>query len=256
MNAVYHRSITEGSSYLTETQDRVMTKLLAALSVVAWLAVGTSSRAEIVLSLESGLTFAEGTGIREVDILARSTAPANDRLFALAADLKVTNAVFSFISSTEFIADNYDPDPLSPTFRQWFSSGPRYTRLFNEANYIGFGNINKDGGSYLISDSMLVGSVFVPDPTTARLSLEFNEAQLFPQSNTPVGKLRVDITNLAPGQYPIDFTFLFAEGMSMAEIPSSSSSGFFTISAVPEPTSLALFVLASVFVGLRRPSRF
>jgi hypothetical protein len=201
------------------------------------------------------LTFVEGMGIREIDILARSTAPGSERLLALVADLKVTNAVFSFVSSTDFIADNYDPDPLSPTFGQWFSSGPRYTRLFNESDYIGFGNIDKDGGSSLMSDSILVGSVFVPDPTTARLNLEFNEPQLFPDVDTPLGKLRVDITNLAPGQYPIDFTFAFADGTNMAEIPSRTNNGFFTISVIPEPTSLALLVGSTLVVCLRRPRR-
>jgi hypothetical protein len=232
-----------------------MNSRIAAIIVVAWLAIAPTLRAEIVLSVEPGLVFAAGSGIREINLLARSTSPATDRLLALAADLKVTDAVFSFVPTNEFIADNYDPDPLSPTFRQWFSSGPRYTRLFNESDYIGFGNINKDGGSSLVSDSILVGSVFVPDPTTARLSLEFDNAQLFPETDARLGKLRVDITNLAPGQYPIDFTFIFADGTMMNEIPSRSSNGFFTIAAIPEPTSIALLGGTLLITSIHRSAR-
>jgi hypothetical protein len=212
------------------------------VAILLFLSIPSHGRAAIVLSIEQGVSFEQGSGIREVNVLARSTDPTADRLYALSIDLTVKDAVFSFVSQEEFNADNYDPDPLSPTFGQWFTSGPRYTKLFNESDYVGFGNLNKQGGSYLQFNTKIEGGVPVPDPSTAALSLEFESPQTFPDSDTPLAKLRLDITNLVPGEYPIGFAFVFADGTLMAEIPSRSSDGFFTILAVPEPNTLSLVV--------------
>lgn len=196
--------------------------------------------ADIFLSLDSAsATFVQGSGIRDVRILGRSNAV--DQLIGLTADFKGNGgAIFNFVSATQFNQDNIDQDPMSPTFGLLVTSGPFYTKFFSESGFVGFNNINRAGGS-----SIAIG---VGDNTVASMSLEYNNPQTFPAVATPLGKLRVDITGLAPGNYPINFTDAVANGAA-SQIPSPSTNGFFTITAIPEPTSFAL-VVGAMLVGI------
>lgn len=234
-----------------------MKKLFAALTLSLWFVANhTGAHAAIQLSFDPNATFTQGSGIREVSFLARSTNPIDDQLFSITVDFQVTGATFSLVSDTDFVADNYDPNPMSPTFGRWFSSGLGYTKLFNEADYIGFENLNKEGGSFLRTKTILVAQNLVSDPTAAALSLEFNDPRDFPDVATRLGKLRIDISGLATGQYPIDFTRIQAYGVSTTIVPSSSMNGFFTITAIPEPTSFTM-VLGVLLLGIiSRQSRF
>jgi len=216
-----------------------MKKLFALLVLtVGSVAIQSSLYADIFLSIAStDASFQEGSGIREVKILGRSNAA--DRLIGLTADLKGSGGTrFSFVSATQFNEDNIDKDPLSPTFDQVITSGPFYTKYFSENGFVGFNNINRGGGS---SIAILAG-----DNTVANMSLEYNNAQLFPATDTPIGKLRIDITGLALGSYSIAFTDIVANNAT-TQVPSPlpTSAGFFTI-VVPEPTSFALVVGAMV----------
>ncbi len=213
-----------------------MKKFVAAVAFsLACFASQAALYADIILSLNNPV-LQQGSGIREVLILGRSDA--TDQLIGLTADFKGTGgAIFSFVSSTQFNQDNIDQDPMSPTFGLLVTSGPYYTKYFSESGFVAFNNINRAGGSSIAIDNS--------DNTIAYMSLEYNNNQLFPATATPIGKLRVDITGLGPGTYPINFTDVFANG-PVGPVNASSTNGSFSI--IPEPTSFAL-VVGTMIVG-------
>lgn len=220
-----------------------MKKLFALLVLsITCIASPCAVYADIFLSIAStDAVFEEGSGIREVKILGRSNAA--DSLIGLTADLKASQgARFSFVSAVQFNQDNIDQDPLSPTFGLLVTSGPSYTKYFSELGFVGFNNLNRGGGS-----SIAIGA---GDNTVANMSLEYNNPQLYPATDTPIGKLRVDITGLVPGAYQIAFTDILASGpTAQVNSPLPTATGFFTVvSAVPEPTSFAL-VVGTMLVG-------
>ncbi len=176
-------------------------------------------------------SFVEGSGVQEVIIRARSNS--NDFVGGLTLDFALPDGgTFSFVSQQDFVNDNIDPNTQTTV-----TSGPFYTRRFNEADYIGFGVIDKSG-SYLVIDP-------APNATLGSLSLDFGNSNiLFPNSFQPLGKLRIDVTGLAIGPYTIQV--LDGTAFGTGPIAVNSTNGTFNITAIPEPSTLALLLTSGV----------
>ena len=98
-----------------------------------------------------------------------------------------------------------------------------------------------------------IGSTGVLEPTDARIayvSLDFTAAQLFPTGSPGVfGTFSFDVNGLGPGFYGILLS------AAESEIPVVTTNGGFTISAIPEPTSLLITSLGLAGVFCRRRVR-
>jgi hypothetical protein len=104
------------------------------------------------------------------------------------------------------------------------------------AGFFGAGNLT--GGSGFVTASPFTSSV---------LNLEFTTSQLFPSSDVKIATLSIDKTGLGEGTYSIVASGLFTEAAV-----NTSFNGSFTITAVPEPTTLAFLGFAcSGVVGSR-----
>ncbi len=105
---------------------------LALLCIVVGSALCQDGNAEVIVDIQPA-TFVEGSGLQ--DLVVRIRSDAADVLTGISLEVGLTNGgVFSLISRSQFESDNVDPNTL-----QTVSSGPNYTRLFNESNYFGFG---------------------------------------------------------------------------------------------------------------------
>ena len=111
---------------------------------------------------------------------------------------------------------------------------------FGLTGMIGNGNINAAGSSFLRDPG---------NSSLANLSIEFNTSQLFPAGDQLFATLAIDTTGLAGGTYNINITNADLDGN-----PGTFSGGTFTITAVPEPTSIltAGFGLVGLWYGRRR----
>jgi hypothetical protein len=112
---------------------------------------------------------------------------------------------------------------------------PATAGVFGQPGMVGSGNIQDPPASQFVS----AGN------NSATLSLDFTNAQLFPATNTLLGRMFIDTTGLAQGTYSIQVTS-FA-----TQVASSSTNGSFTITTVPEPGSLCLVGMASLWVWRR-----
>ncbi len=102
------------------------------------------------------------------------------------------------------------------------------------AGFFGAGNITAAGSSFVRSNA-----------TTSVLSIEFTASQLFPAADARIATLSIDTTGLAAGTYGISTTGFFTE----AFVNTAPGGTFSIVSAVPEPTSIALLgvVIGGVF---------
>lgn len=107
---------------------------------------------------------------------------------------------------------------------------------FGQAGMVGVGNIQDPPASQFIS----AGN------NSATLSLDFTNVQPFPATDTLIGRMFIDTTGVAEGTHNIQVTS-FA-----TQVASSSVNGSFTITAVPEPSSLCLMGIASLWALRRR----
>ncbi len=107
---------------------------------------------------------------------------------------------------------------------------------FGQPGMVGAGNIQAPPASQFVS----AGN------NSATLSLDFTNPQLFPAANTLLGRMFIDTTGVAIGTYSIQVTS-FA-----TQVASSSTNGSFTITAVPEPGSLCLVGIASLWALHKR----
>ncbi len=94
-------------------------------------------------------------------------------------------------------------------------------------------------------------SLFVGNGTDiSTLSLDFTNAQLFPDVDTVIARMFIDTTGLAVGVYDINVLGVASQAGG------SGVNGTFTISAVPEPSTFALVGLTAFsLVGIRRRNR-
>lgn len=112
---------------------------------------------------------------------------------------------------------------------------PTTAGVFGQAGMVGAGNIQDPPASQFVS----AGN------NSATLSLDFTNAQLFPATDTLLGRMFINTNGVATGTYNIQVTSFSTQASS------NSVNGSFTISTVPEPGSLCLVGLASLW-ALRR----
>jgi hypothetical protein len=101
------------------------------------------------------------------------------------------------------------------------------------------------------SDSIDPSSDFlIGDPSAAFLSIIFDPAVGFPDTAGVIARLNFDVNGLAPGNYEIKLSNVFAQdgATSLVVIPNN---GGFTI-AVPEPNSVVMLLLAGLVAFGRR----
>jgi hypothetical protein len=202
-------------------------RFVAFFAIVLLLLGNDFAAADVIIDLEPATYVAE-SGIQEMVIRARTNA--NDSVLGISVNFALpSGGQFAFVTQTEFENDNFDPVTM-----QTVTSGPNYTRYFNEVGYIGFGNIDKSG-SFLQIDP-------APDSTLGYLALEFNSLEALSNSFTPLGKLRINVNGLSVNSYAVNITDAFA--VSSGNLPVSFSNGSFNIVAVPEPASLAFLGIA------------
>lgn len=107
---------------------------------------------------------------------------------------------------------------------------------FGQPGMVGFGNIQDPPASQFVS----AGN------NSATLSLDFTNAQPIPAADTLIARMFIDTTGVAIGTYAIQVTSL------STQVGGSSVNGSFTISPVPEPSSLSLLGIAGLFALRRR----
>lgn len=147
-----------------------------------------------------------GAGPISIDVFARSTA-GNESALAFVTD-------FQLATQGKFGA------PVG---------------TFGLAGFLGAGNINGANSSLGLDPADATNR-------TANFSLDFTANQLFGAADQRIATLNIDTTGVAAGTYAIN-GIGFDTGSGGAH---TVFNGSFTISAVPEPTSIALL---SVVVG-------
>jgi len=182
---------------------------------IAFTSLVGSAQGAIVLSMESGI-FSSESGVRSLRISARTDA--NDVLTAFVTDVTLQAGNFA--------------DPVG---------------TFMQAGQIGAGSTG-------------VSSFTRSSATEASLSLDFNMLsnppnfdQPFPATNGELATIVFDINGLQPGTYSINFSNSFAIDAQANFIDVFENSGSFTVTAVPEPSSMLLLgVTGGAFLLYRR----
>jgi len=183
---------------------RVVSSLLSL--ALCWAVFTSSAGAAIIFTFGAPQTFVTDSGIRSINVFANSTLAAGESTgITIGADFVLGGgAIFN---------------------------GPN-AGTFGGATFLGTGNIIGGGASGFIRGepgNLNVGS----------LSIVFvNPQNIFPDQ-TPLATLLVDTTGLAAGNYTINTTLGFTQFGGIANAASS-----FNITAIPEPTSMALIGLA------------
>ncbi len=195
----------------------MLRKLFLLVATAATLAASglQSLQAAVVMSIEPSISFEEGSGNRPVNLLVRTTAA--ESVIAITADFTIGNGA-------------------------GFSNPPG---VFGSPGFVGAGNL---AGSTLFVRG--AGN----NPLVANLSLDFSADQPLPGADSPIATFNIDITGLAPGFYPINFTGTTADS-SVLPLQSSGVNGGFTIlAAIPEPTSMLLLgvSISSLAIARRR----
>jgi hypothetical protein len=157
-------------------------------------------------------TFAQNSGVQTVNVVFRST--------------NTTDTLFSFSTDFSLEAGIFDTTPGT----------------FGNPGDYGEGNIDE-------------ASEFLRDPEdlqSAVLTLEFNSAETMPIADATIARLAIDTTGVGPGTYAINIFNPFTQDGDGVDIPSTAVGGSFTISAVPEPTSLAVLSIGCIGSVLTR----
>jgi len=167
---------------------------------LCWAVFTSSANATVILSFGNPETFVSGSGIRSINVFANSTLGAGESAISIGAD-------FVLGGGAVFNAPN--------------------AGTFGGAGFLGAGNIQP-------------ASSFGRDPAqaffnTGYLNMIFVSNQNVPSAQTPLATLLVNTNGLAVGNYSITSTNGF---FGLGNIADTSSS--FNITAVPEPTSIAL----------------
>jgi len=175
--------------------------------IVACGMVVSTANAAVVITFGPVPTFVTNTGIRSIDVFANSTLPGGQVGAVLGADFVLGNgAIFDSPNAGSF-------------------GGP---------GFIGNGNINPVASSFERDPNPVFSNV-------GYLNITFqNFAQTVTDTPTPLATLLVDTTGLAAGSYSVNVINGFFGAANIADVSSS-----FNVTAVPEPSSLALLGLAS-----------
>ncbi|MCY2977367.1 MAG: PEP-CTERM sorting domain-containing protein [Planctomycetota bacterium] len=185
------------------------------LGLLLGLAVICSNANAEIIMTIGSGTISSGAGPISIDVFARSTAG--------------TESAFAFIADFRLATQGK------------FSNPPG---TFGGLGFLGAGNINGPSSSFTIDAA---------DSTnrTANLSLDFVSSQLFGSTDQRIATLSIDTTGVGAGTYNI-LGLNFDTGSGGAH---RVNNGSFTVSAVPEPTSIALLSVVAVGVLGRKVLR-
>ena len=195
---------------------RIVSSLLSL--ALCWAVFTSSAGAAIIFTFGAPQTFVTDSGIRSINVFANSTLAAGESTgITIGADFVLGGgAIFN---------------------------GPN-AGTFGGASFLGAGNII--GG---------ITSTFNRDDSAGNLNvgnlnIVFVNSQNVFSGQTPLATLLVDTTGLAAGNYTINTTFGFTQFGGIANAASS-----FNVTAIPEPTSMALIGVAIGGVFGRRVLR-
>jgi hypothetical protein len=206
-----------------------------ALASLPLLAIRSGEAAIIVSLSPASSTFVANSGIQSFTLVARSTDPTNpsDQVVGFGADATLTGLIFT--SPPGASADNTFGDP-----------GPF---LFTgQVDTIGSSFIRNSLPNQNIASLSLVFPGVPDDPMDPTIFGTFNQA------DTRVARFDIDTTGLSTGVYPLSVRVEYVASDSKTSTILPIINGNITITAIPEPTSLALAV-GCLAVGLLRRRR-
>ena len=184
-------------------------------SLAVCLAVFTSSAsAAVIFTFGAPQTFNTDSGVQSINVFANSTLGAGESAVSIGGDFVLGGAA-------RFNSPN--------------------AGTFGGAGFLGNGNIALGGSSF----DRDTNAGF---ENTGYLNINFNAAQQVGNAPTPLATLLVNTNGLAAGNYAITVTNGF---FGLGTIADASSSFNIQVTAVPEPTSIALLGVAigGVFGG-------
>lgn len=179
-----------------------------------WLCVGAASQATAALTFE----FASGVDATFV----QDSGVVSLALFVRSDDADV---VTSIVADMEIAAGVF----TTPA------------GIYNQPNQVGFENISLGSSNF--------------DPfanNQASLSLDFISPQLIPDASQELALLTFDITGLAVGTYELRFLANPEVFNNANQIAALGNNGSFTVTAVPEPSAVALLAGCSGMLLYRK----
>lgn len=178
------------------------------------------ARADVIVTVEPSLRFAQDSGMKQIDIFVRTTDASAVSHNSFTADFTLTGGAFVQHNN------GFDDGGASRT---------------GEIGLPGFiGSLNLQQTSFFIFDPSA--------PSFASLSLDFTTSQRIETVDVPIARLLVDINGLLPGDYEIQIDQIHASGVLQG---AGSALGSFTV--VPEPTAFILVgVMGSCICLLQR----
>ncbi len=186
---------------------------------LGFVALSSTCLADYIVTVDTQ-SYAQSSGIKNLSIFASSNNVANDAAFGMSVDFQITGAG-------------------SPSF-------PSVAGTYGQPGMIGAGNIF--GGSSFNNGG-------VGFPSIANLNLQFNAAQPIPGAPTPLAAFTIDTSTFAPGTYTITPFSAAVDAATPSGQAFTLNGGSFTITAVPEPSSMVMLALPLCAIAFRRRSR-
>ncbi len=187
---------------------------LVAIVIIASSLISTTAKADFELTLESGLSFTEGSGTHAIGV------------FINAGPVATSSEVFGLTALFAMPVGASLGSPIGTV---------------NEAGMVastpgGSGAWVNAGGNAGLDVEFGSGSSGHTFSTTA----------------ARIANLNIDITGLTPGVYSIGFTPIAGPEAGNAGFVPAAGSGLFQITAVPEPSSLIVLSSAAALCLVRR----
>lgn len=205
---------------------RAVTSFLSV--ALCWAIFSAPAGAAILFSFGAPRTFEADTGIQQITVFANSTIGAGENIPTIGADFFLTAG--SGTGTPVFNAPN------AGLFGGTISGGPE-----NGLTRLGDGNINTTANASSFDRDTV-------DPSVGTLNLTFqNLNQTVSNAPTPLATLLINTAGLGAGTFNISVQNGFAGANN---IPIAN--GQFIITAVPEPTSMALLGVVIGGVAGRR----
>lgn len=183
------------------------TTFLSGLAAILVLA-GNLASAAVIVTINPN-AYLSSPGVTSVDLLARSTDPSNatDQLFSMVVDVTSSTAILASPPGA------FAGAPLNDAVPFWFSTAGTGGTLANSSSFSRSSN------------------------SIASLSFDFSNLGTFLSTDQRIARL--DFSTTAPGVYPLSISVDALNGVGGSAV-TPAFNGSFTISAIPEPTSVAL----------------
>lgn len=198
-----------------------MRAVIGFLSIaICWAALNASATAAIVLSFGAPQTFNADSGVQQITVFASSTLGGGENIPTIGADF--------FLSRGTGTGTPVFNAPNAGLFGGTIVGGPD-----NGLARLGDGNINTTANASSFDRDTV-------DPSVGTLNLTFqNLNQAVTSAPTPLATLLINTNGLGTGSFNISAENGFFGANSIPTV-----SGTFNITAVPEPTSIALLTVA------------